>query len=399
MRAAARVATALELLEGWELFPTRPFDRYAHAALAERRYAGSKDRLAILDLAFAVFRLRGAIDEAVRARGAEPTPRLRLFAALDADGRAALEEPGPYGPAPLSTHERALLAALPSPSALRGTGSGMPAWLRAAIPAEDQPGLEDEAPIDLRVAPRLGREVVALTTPQATRSLLSPWGLRLPPRAGRVEAVQEGDAEVQDEGSQLVAWLTLPVEGLDVLDRCAGAGGKTLALADAGPPRRLVAADVSADRLRGLEERLQRRARRVERVVAPPGDPWLAAQRFDVVLVDAPCSGTGTLRRAPDLAWRLRPEEVERFTQTQDAVLHEAAACVRPGGRLVYATCSVLPAENAERALAFLARHPHFEAEAIEGLPPRTRCDVGVQLSPGRSDTDGFYIARFRRRH
>lgn len=388
MRPAARVASSIELLEQWEAAGPFPFDRFAQAWLAQRRYAGSKDRAAILDLCYALLRRRAGLDAELAGRGVAPSWRLR---ALAVEGHAALQATE-HGVNPTET-ERALLADFPS------VGGGLPEWLARALPAVHLPKLDQPAPVDLRVR---GDRTALAAELEATFTPFAPSGVRLLKRAPLL-CVAEGRAEVQDEGSQLVALAALPVDGLDVLDRCAGAGGKTLALAEAGFPRRLVAADVSAARLAGLEERLARgrHGQRIERVVAPAGDAWLATQRFDVVFVDAPCSGTGTLRRAPDLAWRLRPEDVARYVALQAAILDEVAPLVRPGGRLVYATCSLLPAENERQTQAFLSRHGEFEAASLPlpgelwGPGPPARHEL--TLSPALTATDGFYVALFQR--
>ena len=218
--------------------------------------------------------------------------------------------------------------------------------------------------------------------------------------------------EVQDEGSQLLALLADARPGLAVCDLCAGAGGKTLALGAAmGGQGRLVAADVDPGRLAAARPRLRRAGLsgvELQRLEGA-GDPWLAAQAggFDRVLVDAPCSGTGTWRRSPDARWRLDPQRLEALQTTQDELLRTAAALVAPGGRLVYATCSLLPAENEERVAAFLARQPGFAPLPVEAVwaealgtagPPEAACHAGgLRLTPARHGTDGFCLAILER--
>ena len=197
--------------------------------------------------------------------------------------------------------------------------------------------------------------------------------------------------EIQDEGSQLVAALVDARPGMRVADLCAGAGGKTLALAMTMQNRgQLVACDVSAARLDGAVRRLRRAGvHNVERHLLEPGDKWIKrrAKTFDRVLVDAPCTGTGTWRRNPDARLRLTEADLAELLPKQAAILDQAAFLVRTGGRLVYATCSLLPEENEAQVTAFLARHPDF---ILAG-------DF-LSLSPARHGTDGFFAATLERR-
>jgi 16S rRNA (cytosine967-C5)-methyltransferase len=247
---------------------------------------------------------------------------------------------------------------------------------------------------------------------------LSPVGLRLPVRDGaarapHVESEPEflsGAVEIQDEGSQLAALLAGARPGDTVVDLCAGGGGKTLALgaamANAG---RLLAYDADKRRLRDLYERSARAGLTNLTILTPDrGDPLAElAGGADLVLVDAPCTGTGTWRRRPDAKWRLSPRALATRLADQDAVLVTAAGLVRPGGRLVYVTCSVLAEENEERVAAFLAARPDFSAtDPLAGLGgdladrlARFRTTGGaLRLSPRSADTDGFFVATLERR-
>ena len=247
----------------------------------------------------------------------------------------------------------------------------------------------------------------------------SPWGLRLAgkPALTRHEAFVRGAIEVQDEGSQLLALLLDARRGEMVTDFCAGAGGKTLAIgASMRSTGRLYAFDVSAHRLDALKPRLARsglsnvhpaaiaheRDERIKRL----------AGKMDRVLVDAPCSGLGTLRRNPDLKWRQSPEAIGELVAKQTAILESAARLVKPGGRLVYATCSLLPAENEGIAEAFAKAHPEFEALDAGELLEQARvpeahslCAGGasgtgyLRLWPHLHQTDGFFAAAWTRRH
>ncbi len=241
----------------------------------------------------------------------------------------------------------------------------------------------------------------------------SPWGLRLQgkPSLAKVKAFERGAIEVQDEGSQLLALLLDAHRGEMVVDFCAGAGGKTLAIGAAmRNTGRLYAMDTSGHRLDALKPRLARsqlsnvhpaaiaheRDDRVKRL----------AGKIDRVLVDAPCSGLGTLRRNPDLKWRQKPEGIAEVAATQTAILESAARLLKSGGRLVYATCSVLPQENEDIANAFTLAHPDFVllpvSEELSRLkvPDAASLCTGpfLRLWPHRHGTDGFFAAAWIRK-
>jgi 16S rRNA (cytosine967-C5)-methyltransferase len=218
-------------------------------------------------------------------------------------------------------------------------------------------------------------------------------------------AFQSGLVEIQDEGSQLIAALTDAKPGMRVVDWCAGAGGKTLALAAMmGNRGQIVACDVSGSRLDGAVRRLRRAGvNNVERHLVEPGDKWAKrrAAAFDRVLVDAPCTGTGTWRRNPDARHRLTEQDLLELTRKQSSILDTASALVRPGGRLVYATCSLLQEENEGQVSAFLLRHPDFglvplaQVWPFEGVaPPEGEM---LSLTPARHGTDGFFAAVLER--
>jgi 16S rRNA (cytosine967-C5)-methyltransferase len=214
-----------------------------------------------------------------------------------------------------------------------------------------------------------------------------------------------GLVEIQDEGSQLVAVMVGAAPGMRVADWCAGAGGKTLALAGMMENRgQIIACDVSAARLDGAVRRLRRAGvHNVERHLVEPGDKWLKrrAGTFDRVLVDAPCTGTGTWRRNPDARLRLRELDLTELVAKQASILDTAQTLVRKGGRLVYATCSLLEEENEAQVFAFLLRHPDF---ALVPLPrawslanPVPNSGDFLSLTPARHGTDGFFAAALER--
>ncbi|MGJ7529219.1 RsmB/NOP family class I SAM-dependent RNA methyltransferase [Variovorax sp. GB1P17] len=306
----------------------------------------------------------------------------------------------------------------------------LPEWLVAPLKAQLGDGfwplvesLQEPAPLDLRVNVLTDKraEVKAELAKAAIKSVVtpfSPWGLRIEgkPALTKLDVFARGAVEVQDEGSQLLALLLDAKRGEMVVDFCAGAGGKTLAIgATMRNTGRLYAFDTSAHRLDALKPRLARsklsnvhpaaiaheRDDRVKRL----------AGKIDRVLVDAPCSGLGTLRRNPDLKWRQSLKSVEELTVKQTAILQSAARLVKSGGRLVYATCSVLPEENEAIAEAFAAANPDFEpqdaAELLQGLKVEgfeALCAGGadgrryVRLWPHRHSTDGFFAAVWNRK-
>jgi len=445
MTPAARIQAAIELL-GQIAALQRPADQVVSEYVRARRFMGAKDRRAVTDLVFAVLRARARLDWWWAAAGPEPRTaerhahadageaRARVLAALALiEGKtvadiSALCDGRQYHPQPLDDGERRILeavdgAALSDPRQPDWVRLEVPDWLlpsfREAFGADtdrELAALHEPAPVDLRVnaltaesresaADSLREEGVETSpTPYA------PWGLRVVGRrpVQATTAYRQGLVEVQDEGSQLVAALAGAHPGEAVCDFCAGAGGKTLALAAAMADRgRLVALDVDGKRLSRAGPRLERAgARNVERrLLADDGDPWLSEQagQFHRVLVDAPCSGVGAWRRQPDSRWRLTPAALEWRMATQDAVLEQAAGLVRPGGRLVYATCSLLPEENRRRVAHFLDRYKAFRPVPIGRVWQETlgrSCPASgddLTLGPARHATDGFYVAVLER--
>ena len=305
-----------------------------------------------------------------------------------------------------------------------------PEWLEAALVAMPDAerdalarSLLQPAPLDLRINPLHAKrpEILAQLEKHgivAAETPYSPWGMRVEgkPAIQRHPAFEKGDMEVQDEGSQLLVALLAPKRGEMVLDFCAGAGGKTLLMgALMKNTGRLYATDISEKRLAKLGPRVARAGlSNVQSIrIAHERDDRIQrlAGKFDRVLVDAPCSGTGTLRRNPDLKWRQKAEQIEELTAMQTKILDAAAPLVRPGGVLVYATCSLLPQENGAIQQAFSAAHPEFEvidpvqqlsAVGID-LPTDAICRStdglpGLQLLPHRHNTDGFFAAIWRKK-
>ncbi len=443
MTPGARVQAAIEILDAIALSGKgrggAPADAVFNGYARSRRYIGSKDRAFIGELVYGVLRHRAQLDWwlAYARQGAsrgtyEPTARRRVLAALailhnwTADQMADAFSGGQYGRVPLSEAEAQLAAALAGrsldhpeqPDAVR---LNCPEWLLPALHerfgdavAKELRALNTPAPVDLRANILKGnREAAAKALAhgeirvQPTR--LSPWGLRVEgrPNLPANKAFKAGIVEIQDEGSQLAALLVGAKAGMRVCDFCAGAGGKSLAIAAAMQNKgHIVACDVSGPRLEHAGKRLRRAdVHNVEaRHLESERDPWVKrhAGAFDRVLVDAPCTGTGTWRRNPDARWRLLPEDVAELTRLQASILGSAARLVKPGGRLIYATCSLLPMENERQADAF-AEVPGFTrlpisqvwAETIGGSCPSP--DPYLRLSPARDGTDGFFVAVFER--
>jgi 16S rRNA (cytosine967-C5)-methyltransferase len=389
MTPAARLQAAIEILD--EVIASAredgpPADAIVTRYFKTRRYAGSKDRRAVRELVFRA--IRRSAERPVSGRSAllgltEEEPSLRaLFGE-------------PRGPEPLQPDE------VVEPASL------IPAWLIAELSplvGEDEwPALLERAPLDLRVnVGRASREEIIDDFPAAKVTELSPWGIRLPPdsRVDDHPAFRSGLVEVQDVGSQLIVLACEPASGDRILDLCAGAGGKTLALAAAAPHAQILATDSNRQRLSKLAPRSERAGATVEmRLLNPPNElqqlaDWRASA--DLVLVDAPCSGSGTWRRNPEGRWRLTPERLDRLVGVQQRLLDIAAELVRPGGRLVYAVCSLLSREGAGQIEAFVSRHSSWIVQETPIAAGRLD-GAGRLLTSGHDGTDGFFVARLGR--
>lgn len=393
MTPAARTQAAIELLDQI-IAAARDNGAAADVLLARwfatRRYAGSKDRRAIRELVYDAIRLLGERPESGRAA--------MLALAADRPELVVAFDGSPYGPASVDPAE---------PIARPGHA---PAWLIKQLRAsdvgiEEQAALLARAPLDLRVN-RLKADPGQLIAeiPGAERLDFVPDALRLPSdtRIDQLPAYNKGEIEVQDAGSQLVTLAARAERGHRVIDLCSGAGGKTLALAAAmGNVGHVLACDIVRDRLQRLPERAARAGVSIAetRLLNPGQEAQMLADqtgRADVVFVDAPCSGTGTWRRNPEARWRLTPDRLAKLVATQQAILNLAAGLVRPGGVLVHVVCSVLDAEGAGQATAFLERHPGWKAEPLAlgtGVPR----GPGLRLTPLSHSTDGFFVARMMR--
>ncbi|WP_353227053.1 RsmB/NOP family class I SAM-dependent RNA methyltransferase [Novosphingobium sp.] len=391
MNPAARVQAAIDLLDAMIVAARASgasADRIAADWFRARRYVGSSDRRAIRNLAWDAMRACGDIPHNGRAA--------LLQLARQDPALPALFDGSRYGPAPIGADEQA------------ATGGVAPAWLlttlaASGITADEQPALLTRAPLDIRAnALRITRDELAVRLPVAAQPGPGPDTLRLP-TGTPVESWPEfaaGLFEVQDAGSQLVCTAMNAMPGETVVDLCAGGGGKTLALAAMMANQgRLIACDVDRARLSHLPQRAARAGATVECRLLNGGREREGlrdlAGTVDAVLVDAPCSGTGTWRRNPEARWRLTPAVIDRYAAIQAHVLDLAAGLVRPGGRIGFITCSLLDAEGSDAVAAFLARNPRWRAEppALEIGRAHGR---GWRLTPGHDGTDGFFVASLR---
>lgn len=434
MTPGARLQAAVELLDG-VAHEARPADRALSLYTRKRRYMGSKDRAAVRERLYGVLRRRARLDwwlGHMAPDGPAPDARRRVIADLmlhdcwDGAALAAAFDGGQYRPAALTEEEAAMAAALvgcplDTPEQPEAVRHEIPAWLAPALlplGGHEVAALNEPAPLTLRVntlkVDREGARVALLAGGvTAEPSPFSPIGLLVQgrPALEAHAAYRDGLIEVQDEGSQLAALLVDARPGMTVIDFCAGAGGKTLALAAAlGGEGRVLACDADGERLRRMAPRLRRAGvADVEwHVLAGADDPWLRehAGAADRVLVDAPCSGSGAWRRAPEAKWQLTEEALAARIAAGRAILGQAAGLVRPGGRLVYVTCSLLARENAAQVEWLVATHPVFAllpmdaiwAEAVGGPYPGEGAGPTLTLTPARHGTDGFFIAALERR-
>jgi 16S rRNA (cytosine967-C5)-methyltransferase len=397
---------------------SQPADGVLSAFFKAQR-TGSRERTFIAETAYAVLRRKRLLERLVGNRDGEATPRQLVLASLvriAGISQRQLEEA-------LTPGEGEWLVALKTRPELEFTlaeKADFPDWLVARLNLPETEllalarGLNQSAPLDLRVnSLKATREEVQAALAgdglEAEPCRHAPLGLRLKgkPNLARHPLYLEGKIEVQDEGSQLLGYLLAPKRGEMVADFCAGAGGKTLALgALMRSTGRLYAFDVAEKRLVKLKPRVARAGLSNVHAVRISGENDARVKRLagkiDRVLVDAPCSGLGTLRRNPDLKWRQTPESVAELTRKQADILAGAARLVKPGGRLVYATCSLLPEENEAIVNAFLAGHEHFArlsaAEVLAKQGIEIACGEDLRLLPHVHGTDGFYAAVMERK-
>ncbi len=453
MRDGAILRAAMEVLAEVE-DGGRPVDAVIRSWGKANRYAGSGDRARIGEIVYGVCRRRA---ECAFRMGADHPRALVLARAvidggLDVDALSALCTGADHSPDPLSASEHRALMTAPQDTAPDWVRLNLPEWLMGSFDRRFEPhggmaACQARAPLDLRVntlkteMDAAHRAIRGVTEEQGRRVLVgntpfSPWGLRITPEAGagpralphlqETAPFRRGEVEIQDEGSQIVSLLSEARPGDTVIELCAGGGGKTLALgALMNNQGRIIAGDVSAARLNRAKERGQRaglthveshRLRDWRPMAADGGadlhDPDLQAfeGQADLVFIDAPCSGSGTWRRQPEARWWLSPKKIADLGRVQRGLLARGARLVRPGGRLVYVTCSLFEAENRASTAAFVAGHPGFEPLKVDALwsraglgraaPPEGTLDPATEtllLAPHLSGTDGFFFAAFRR--
>lgn len=430
MRDAGRIAAAIEVLDTL-LNRHQPVKDALRDWGKANRYAGSGDRAWISGLVLDALRRKASVSFLM----GEDTPRALVLGTLShewetgPDAVAAIFEGDEHAPEPLTDAERAGMSATLSGDAPLHARAEIPEWLSASFErgfgadaALEGASMAGRAPVDLRVNTLKTDSEKAITAVRAKLNA-DPSGLittaiRIPetdpraksPPADAIPAYGKGWVEVQDIGSQIAALAAAPVAGLQVLDFCAGAGGKTLSLAALmNNTGQLYAWDYDWRRLRAIWPRLERAGVRNVQVRTGKEAEALGdlTGKMDMVFIDAPCTGSGTWRRRPDTKWRLKEKALATRIAQQNEVLAKAAKYVRPGGRMVYVTCSVLPEENGDRIDVFLAANPEFRAVPVmdafqrsgqlteEGALTLSACagaHGALQLTPARTGTDGFYV-------
>jgi 16S rRNA (cytosine967-C5)-methyltransferase len=432
MTPSARLAAAIEIFEILERERRPAADALKAWGLAHR-FAGSGDRAGIAGLVYDALRRRAS---SAFIMGAD-TPRAILLGMLkrergvDADTIAKLADGSQYAPEPLTAGERERLATADISNAPPHVAGDYPEWLDTHFArafgdarAEEGAALAARAPLDLRVNTLKAEHEAAakmLSDVKPETARWSPWGLRLrlaadakSPAIHAEPAFLKGLIEVQDEGSQLAALFSAAKPGEQAIDLCAGAGGKTLALAAMMQNKgQLYATDDDKRRLAPIHDRLKRSGARNVQVRTPKsigGEIDDLAGHMDLVLIDAPCTGTGAWRRNPDAKWRMRPGALEQRQKEQAEILDRAVPLLKAGGRIAYITCSVLEEENGAQVRAFLGRRPEFSvkppAEATQALGDRgfmfgkaaRLSEEGLLMTPRTTETDGFFVSVLQRR-
>jgi 16S rRNA (cytosine967-C5)-methyltransferase len=416
MTPSARIQAAIEILaalDGTKL----PADRYLRDWFRARHFMGSKDRAAVGARVYDALRHRASF--AWRMNSAEPralTIASLLAEKISPEDIVTLFASGFYGPSPLTDSELRAIANPPAAPPPRHVQGEYPEWLEPELTRAFGDALLDEmgamlsrAPVDLRVNTlRASREEMLAGLRslgiKAEPTPFAPYGIRIPSGEGLAQLqhtrfFQTGAFEFQDEASQMVAVLTGAKPGMRVLDLAAGAGGKALALAAMMQNRgEILAFDPEPLRLKQIGPRAQRAGVSIIVATDKRGGSLWGNGKFDAVLVDAPCSGSGAWRRNPESKWRLTPERVKELTGLQSRLIDDGARHVKQGGRLVYATCSILPCENEDAIEAFLARNPAFRPipaceiwrSATGSLPPPGMKDY-FHAGPRKTGTDGFF--------
>lgn len=399
MKEAARIQTAIELTD--EIFAFRqPADNTINVYFRTRRYIGSTDRRVVSDLVWQTLRHYGRLSSlsAEKLTGRAAVMMMLFFQKRDP---ASLFNGEKYAPAPLSKTERSFLDLLPDQ--LPSSVLECPEWLRNKIDAADIIAMAGEAPLDLRVNTLKSdrKHVLALLEQAGIQARETPYsssGIRIHERLNvtSLPVFRDGLIEIQDEGSQIVSLLTQAAAGQTVIDWCAGAGGKTLAMSAMMRAKGTIyAVDNDPKRMRDLPDRACRAAANNVIVL----NDYNNLKMYDLVLVDAPCTGSGTWRRSADARWRITPQQSAGIIKTQREILDKACRFVKKGGKLFYITCSLDPAENEDQVRAFLQNHNDFKLEdlspVLENLTGKKGTAETIRLSPSVFRTDGFFAASF----
>jgi 16S rRNA (cytosine967-C5)-methyltransferase len=440
MKDAARLAAVIDILDLIDEALEEgglPADAIVTNYFRNRRYAGSKDRRAVSNRVYAVLREREQLDWALRQFDHEPTARLRVIANFIKYGLGTYDflqqDEDPHAPEPLNESEEALVAELEEAdwSAIdKDYITNVPQWLIPSFKSRfsedwmhESEALCHRAPLDVRVNRLKGwrkkaQESLAKEGFDSEIAPMSPTGLRLQENKAlqSSRAFVEGLIEIQDEAAQLASHLVAAKPGQQILDLCAGGGGKSLAVAGHMDNKgQIFATDTNARRLASFKERAKRadmhnlQTQELEEQ-GKERRKWLGRREghMDRVIVDVPCSGTGVWRRSPDLRWRLSPESLQEFVAKQKSLINEAATCVKLDGRLIYMTCSLLVEENEAVVDEFLAANTNFKALDwrtvwADVMPDVSKPDSAalkqeyLQLTPARHKCDGFFVAILER--
>lgn len=426
MKPAARIQATIDILEKIS-DSSIPMDLVVGDYMRHRRYIGSKDRANVAERIYEIVRAQARLGWWLEHAGAEDTPRTRVlfWCALgegaDEKRLKDLFDGSKYAPEELSAEELGYIGKLEGEL----NHPDMPDSVRCECPPlyedklrsyfgdnfeSEMTAMLETATLDLRVNNFLAsrqkvKDFLQADGVETTETPYSPWGLRCVKKSylARTKAFNKGWIEIQDEGSQLIAHVSDVKPGMQVLDYCAGAGGKTLALAATMERKgRIVAMDNDKRRLEKGRQRYKKAQLadiiEVRALSEARHVKWLKRQegKFDVVLLDVPCTGTGTWRRNPDMRWRTYGPSLEELLPIQAEIMDKVVHVVKPGGRIIYATCSLLPDENEAQIEAFLKRHDGFEIQPLDqaqglGSPY-------MRLTPHRHNTDGFFAAALKKK-
>jgi 16S rRNA (cytosine967-C5)-methyltransferase len=448
MTPAARIDLLIDLLELLQKLPNLPMDKIVGDFLNQRRFVGSKDRRDIVERLYNITRSHARLGWWLQHISIPDTPRHRVLLwlclgegrgdhldglFLNDDEDTKTDNRARYAATPLTHNEKKFISDLHGKTLIH---DNMPEWVQCECPEADYPRLKsvfgddfavamqamlENAPLDMRTnLLKSTREKALAALRKLDRDVsetpYSPWGIRASRKIflSQANLLAKGWVDIQDEGSQLIALLANVKPSMQVLDYCAGAGGKTLALAAMMQNKgRIVAMDLESARLEKSRNRLKR-AGVHNYELRPLSDEknrkWLRRQKaaFDVVLLDVPCSGSGTWRRNPDMRWRNAAPDLEILTTTQADILERVADKVKVGGHLVYGTCSLFQEENEHQIKKFLQNHPDYEIVPIPTLWAQLKQDQSVtgdcpvssdflRLFPHTHQTDGFFTAVLKR--